>query len=61
MAKFHKQTFLNKTTNEMKVFSYNIPVKKALVEEAGLEDTEVSIRVEDGKIIIEKDIDKPKI
>lgn len=61
MVKFHKQVFLNKTTNELKVFSYNIPVKKALVEEAGLEDTEVSIKVENGKIIIEKNIDKNNI
>ena len=54
MARFHKQTFLNKTTNEIKVFGYNIPVKKALVEEANLQDVEVEARVEDGKIIIEK-------
>ena len=54
MARFHKQTFLNRTTNEIKIFSYNIPVKKKLVEEANLQDVEVEIRREENKIIIER-------
>lgn len=58
MARFHKQTYLNKTTGEIKIFSYTIPIKKALVEKAGLENVEIETRVEENKIIIEKKLDK---
>ena len=60
MPKFHKQTFLNKTTQEIKVFGYNVPVRKKLVEKANLQDIELNIYEKDGKIIIEKNIDKQK-
>ena len=56
MAKFYKQTYYNKTTNEIKVFTYNIPVPKAIVEAVDLQDKEVKISTKDGKIIIEEKI-----
>lgn len=60
MTKLCKQTFYNKTTQEMKVFSYNISIKKSVVEEANLQDSEVEVIAKDGKIIIQKVIDKQK-
>ena len=61
MAKFCKQYFINRTTGEKKVYSYTIPVPKRIVDEAGMEECDTKITVQDGKIIIEKNIDKFKI
>ncbi len=55
IAKFHKQTFLNKTTGELKIFSYTVSVKKQLVEEAQLQDVKLNMYVKDNKIIIERE------
>ena len=58
MPRFHKQEYYNKKENKFKVFSYTIALPKAIVEEAQLENIEVVAKVENGKIIIDKSIDK---
>lgn len=58
MARFSKQHFYNKTTKEVKVFSYNLAIPKRIVEEAGLQDSKVEFSVKGSKIIIEKALDK---
>ena len=60
MAKFHKQEYYNKTENKIKIFSYTIPVPKAIVEQANMENCEVEFKIKDGRIIIEKALDKQK-
>ena len=57
MAKFHKQTRINKTTGEEKTFSYTLPVPKVIVEQANLQNTEVAFEVKNGTIIVKKNID----
>lgn len=58
MAKLHKMEYYNKTENQMKVFSYTIPVPKAMVEQAGLENVDVELKLDGDKIIIQKKVDK---
>ena len=58
MARFGKQHYLNKTTKEVKIFSYTLAIPKRIVEEAKLQDSKVDFSVRSGKIIIEKALDK---
>ena len=58
MAKFHELTFYNKKEGKFKIFSYTIAVPKVLVEEAGLENTEIELKLSNDKIIIQKAVDK---
>ena len=58
MPRFHKQEFYNKKENRFKVFSYTIALPRRIVEEAKLENVEVEVKVENGKIIINKSVDK---
>lgn len=52
MKKLNKMYYYTKE-GKKKLNCYYIPIPKQMVEEAGLENIEIQIRVENGKIIIE--------
>lgn len=53
MAKLNKLHYYT-SNGEKKVNCYTVSIPKRLVEETKLEDTDINIRVENNKIIIEK-------
>ena len=53
MAKFNKMHYYT-STGEKKLNCYYIHIPKEIVEKAKLEEEQVEIREENGKIIIEK-------
>lgn len=58
MARFSKQYYYNRTTKETKIFSYNVAIPKKIVEEAKLQNDKLEFSVKNGKIIIQKALDK---
>lgn len=53
MAKLNKVYYYT-SKGEKKLNCYNIPVPKAMVEKAQLENVDIQLRVDNGKIIIER-------
>lgn len=53
MAKLNKMYYYN-SKGEKKLNCYNIPIPKAIVEQTNLENVDLQLRVENGKIIIER-------
>ena len=52
MTKLNKMYYYT-SKGEKKLNCYNIPIPKAIVEKTGLDNTEIQLRVENKKIIIE--------
>lgn len=54
MAKLGKQPYFTRA-GEKKINCYKVNIKKEIVEQAGIKDTdEIKVYTKDGKIIIEK-------
>lgn len=51
MAKLNKMYYYT-STGEKKLNCYNVPIPKALVEQAKLENVDIKVIVENNKIII---------
>lgn len=52
MTKLNKMYYYT-SKGEKKLNCYNVPIPKAIVEKAGLENINIQLRVEDKKIVIE--------
>lgn len=53
MAKLNPMYYYT-SKKEKKLNCYTIPIPKAIVEQANLENSDLKLRVENGKIIIER-------
>lgn len=53
MAKLVRQKFIT-TSGERKTYAYLVAIPKRIVEQVGLQDTDINVYVEGERIIIEK-------